>query len=99
MEANVSIGALPARESALDSDVLLFRHFLLRLHLRNGQCQNTIFKLRSDVALLYILTNIEASLAGTCKTFTTDIFSGFFIFYNFYFSIITANLTIIRFSI
>ena len=43
--------------------------------LRNKQFQDTVFVLALDVFLCNIFTYIEASLAGSCVTFTSDVTS------------------------
>ena len=38
-----------------------------------------MFELALDIFLCHILTNIEATLAGTCITFSPDVLAGIFL--------------------
>ena len=66
---------------SLNSDVFIGLYRRLCFLLRNIQGQNTMFELTLNILLGQIVTNIEATLAGTCITFLADVLAGFLLLF------------------
>ena len=69
--------ALRQTESAFNCYIIMLFHLFLFFLFGNGKLQDTMLEAGFNISLFQILANIEGTAAGSCVTFTTDIFTFF----------------------
>ena len=84
-----------------NGNVFLLFYSRFCFFLRHEQFQDTMLELALDILFGNIIANIEASLAGTGVTLTTDVFTGLFVLVIFIktFSCTDGQITIVQFNL